>query len=167
MAITLMCGAAIPSVQASDKEYAIKAGFLYNFALYGRWSSSFTERDNFVICSQDHNFIAIANRVLGDRNVKHKPITTQTISQSSASIQQCDMFFVSANTQENWPTINHQQHQNTMFIGETEHFIKQGGHIRFFLASGKIRFEISPKHLKQSGLSMSSKVLRLGRVVER
>jgi hypothetical protein len=52
-----------------------------------------------------------------------------------------------------------------MIVGETDNFIVQGGHIRFFLSGGKIRFEVSPDKLKLSGITMSSKVLRLGRVV--
>ena len=56
---------------------------------------------------------------------------------------------------------------NIMVVGETDVFIQSGGHIRFFLSSGKIRFEIAPKQLKDAGITMSSKVLRLARVVDR
>ena len=53
-----------------------------------------------------------------------------------------------------------------MLVGESEGFLITGGHINFFIVSGKVRFEIDPKSLRHSGINMSSKVLRLGRIYE-
>ena len=53
-----------------------------------------------------------------------------------------------------------------LLVGENDGFIESNGHIRFFLSSGKVRFEISPNNLKIDGLTMSSKVLRLARIVD-
>jgi hypothetical protein len=53
-----------------------------------------------------------------------------------------------------------------MIVGETDGFIAAQGHIRFFLSSSKVRFEVAPSKLKKAGITMSSKVLRLARVVE-
>ena len=56
---------------------------------------------------------------------------------------------------------------NLMLVGEFDGFLASGGHINFFIVGGKVRFEIDPIKLKNSGINMSSKVLRLGRIHER
>ena len=55
----------------------------------------------------------------------------------------------------------------SMLVGDFESFIPSGGHISFFIVGGKVRFEIDPVKLKQAGINMSSKVLRLGRMHQR
>ncbi|WP_193559159.1 YfiR family protein [Shewanella donghaensis] len=145
-----------------EKEYAIKAGFLYNFARYGNWLEPHSEP--FFLCSPDADFIAIANGVLSGQKIDGLPISLLAISDNDDNISQCSLLFITSSTSE-FNRIN--QYKNIMIVGESEDFINQGGHIRFFLSGGKIRFEVSPEYLKQSGITMSSKVLRLGRVVGR
>jgi len=77
------------------------------------------------------------------------------------------MLFITSDTFAQWQKMMPLELKNIMVIGETDLFIENGGHIKFFLSSGKIRFEIAPKQLKDAGITMSSKVLRLARVVER
>jgi hypothetical protein len=50
-------------------------------------------------------------------------------------------------------------------IGESEKFIRSGGLINFFGEAGKVRFEINLEAAEKAGIKMSSKLLKLGRVV--
>lgn len=152
---------------AMEKEYMLKAGFLYNFARFSQWHS-LPQKDNFfTLCSPDKHFIELANIVLKERIVKGLPLKNKHIALNDISNVSCDMLFITVNTIANWENLKVFPYDNIMVIGETEGFIKNGGHIRFFLSSGKIRFEIAPKKLKEVGITMSSKVLRLARVVDR
>ncbi|MGX9462535.1 YfiR family protein [Shewanella sp. A14] len=153
------------SVSAIEKEYALKAGFLFNFARYGEWQNHTNTSTSFTLCSPDINFISIASAVLKGRKVNGLPIKTVEVSPTETNQNQCNILFITADTIDAWQQLNNKRLADVMIVGETDNFIEQGGHIRFFLSGGKIRFEVSPDQLKQSGITMSSKVLRLGRVV--
>ncbi|GGP79278.1 YfiR family protein [Shewanella ulleungensis] len=154
------------SVNAIDTEYALKAGFLFNFARYSEWTDTSNAVDHFVLCSPDRDFIDIASTVLSNRKVNNLPISTKTVSLTDADLSQCQVLFITSDTLNQWLNSTLGKLNNIMIVGETEDFITQGGQIRFFLSSGKIRFEVSPEKLTAAQITMSSKVLRLGRVVE-
>ena len=153
------------SANAVETEYALKAGFLFNFARYSEWNNTQTKLNTFTLCSPDINFINTANSILAKHTVNNLPINAQLVSLLEPNLAQCQVLFITSNTLEQWQSSTPSNLNNIMIAGETESFIEQGGHIRFFLSGGKIRFEVSPGKLTQSGITMSSKVLRLGRVV--
>lgn len=154
------------SVSAIEKEYALKAGFLFNFARYGEWHNTHARTaTSFTLCSPDVNFIDIASTVLKGRAVNELPIKSVEVSLTETNLNQCNILFITSDTLEAWQQLNNKHLADVMIVGETDNFIQQGGHIRFFLSGGKIRFEVSPDRLTLSGITMSSKVLRLGRVV--
>ncbi|WP_153914765.1 YfiR family protein [Shewanella sp. TC10] len=158
------------SVIAAEQEHALKAGFLYNFARYGDWQENTAENNEFILCSSDEAFINTARKVLNHRSVDNQPIIMQQITLETEQVNKCQLLFITTKTFSDWLNLKQSQSSilvNTMVVGESQGFIEAGGHIRFFIASGKIRFEISPKQLQQSGITMSSKVLRLGRVLDR
>ncbi|QIR15902.1 YfiR family protein [Shewanella aestuarii] len=154
------------NAQAMEQEYALKAGFLFNFARYGTWTEDFSKQNQFNLCSTDDDFNDIAKQVLAGKTIAGLPIHLLTVQLTQQAIDNCQLLFVTSNSLEQWQSQPNIQFDNVMLVGETPNFIESGGHIRFFLAASKIRFEISPEHLKRSGLVLSSKVLRLGRIVE-
>ena len=155
------------SVSAVEKEYMLKAGFLYNFARFGHWDYQLESLNEFTICSSDKYFINVANTALKNRTIKNLPLYNKLITLDEVSTSACNMLFITSDTFIQWQKMMPLELKNIMVIGETDLFIENGGHIKFFLSSGKIRFEIAPKQLKDAGITMSSKVLRLARVVER
>ncbi|WP_137225838.1 YfiR family protein [Shewanella sp. MEBiC00475] len=152
-------------VIAVEKEYALKAGFLFNFARYGEWHNHSNTATSFTLCSPDNSFINTSRTVLSGRKVNKLPIKNIEVILTESDLTQCDILFITADTLESWQQLNNKRLEDVMIVGETDNFIQQGGHIRFFLSGGKIRFEVSPDRLTLSGITMSSKVLRLGRVV--
>ncbi|UAL44470.1 YfiR family protein [Shewanella inventionis] len=154
------------NAHAIDTEYALKAGFLYNFARYSEWTNSPTTLSRFSLCSPDSNFIDVASTVLKNRAVNNTPITTLTVSLTETDLNQCQVLFITSGTLTLWNNASLNELKNVMIVGETEDFIAQGGQIRFFLSGGKVRFEVSPEKLLSANITMSSKVLRLGRVME-
>ncbi|KHM45515.1 membrane protein [Pseudoalteromonas distincta] len=145
----------------------LKAGFLYNFARFGHWDYHLESLNEFIICSPDKYFIDAANNALKSRTIKNLPLYNKLITLDKVTTSACNMLFITSDTFIEWQNITPLELKNVMLIGETDTFIENGGHIRFFLSSGKIRFEIAPKQLKDAGITMSSKVLRLARVVDR
>jgi hypothetical protein len=56
---------------------------------------------------------------------------------------------------------------NVMTIGESEHFIDQGGAINLFIIDDRIGFEASLDALDHCGISIGSNLLRLGQIRNR
>ena len=151
---------------ASPREDAIKSGFLYNFARYsqGEWFTPGTH-SSYNICSFNEQFIEAANLTLKKMTIEDLPVVVNLLTSEYESIIDCDTLFLSKADIAKWQYLSAtEQLSEVMLVGEFDDFLDSGGHINFFIVGGKIRFEVNPVKLKASGINMSSKVLRLGRV---
>ncbi|MFW8589782.1 YfiR family protein [Glaciecola sp. 2405UD65-10] len=151
---------------ANEKEYKLKAGFLYNFARFGHWETSLESNEYFELCSTSSDFVKVASKTLQGRNVHNLPILIRHISLEKEMLASCHMLFITEDTATDAQNSELISLKNIMLVGEADTFIENGGQIRFFLTGGKIRFEIYPQRLSDAGITMSSKVLRLARIVE-
>lgn len=154
---------------ASDREIALKAGLIFNFAVYskGEWFNTINHK-NYLICSPDQDFVRVAGQTLKNKKVRNSYVLVQHIAIDNLRNHHCHSIFFSASTiigLEYAPLTNN--FLGAMLIGESDGFIEHGGHINFFLAGGKARFEIDPIGLRKSSIEVSSKVIRLGKVVSR
>jgi hypothetical protein len=52
-------------------------------------------------------------------------------------------------------------------VGETEDFTRYGGMIKFMIVENKVHFEINVEAIDQSGLKMSSKILKLAKIYQK
>lgn len=156
-------------VYASDREIALKAGLIFNFAVYskGEWFTP-EKHKNYLICSPDLEFVRVANQTLKNKKIRNSSVLIQHIDLNDLDKHNCNSIFLSANTNKD---LEHKlfldKHFEVMLIGESDGFIERGGHINFFLAGGKARFEIDPIGLRDSHIEISSKVIRLGKVITR
>lgn len=155
------------SVMATPREDAIKSGFLYNFARYseGTWFNP-TLDDRYTICSFDIQFVNVATQTLKDRTINGVPVVVLLLTSEFEDLSHCNTLFISKNGINKWPSLieNHSLlTAELMLVGEFDDFITSGGHINFFIVAGKVRFEVNTLRLKESGIDMSSKVLRLAR----
>ncbi|WP_415230864.1 YfiR family protein [Psychromonas sp.] len=151
---------------ASPREDAIKSGFLYNFARYsqGDWFNAELQ-PRYNICSFDPQFVDIARQTLKARTIKKVLVTVHLLSTKFDSIADCNTLYLTKNDVDEWLyLINNVTLSKMMLVGEFNGFIESGGHINFFIVGGKVRFEVNIPKLKASGIYMSSKVLRLGRI---
>jgi hypothetical protein len=151
------------SVTAFEREMAIKAGFIFNFARYSesRWFNE-QQDDQYLICSTSQNFVDVAEKTLAGQTVRNQPVSVVYISEPTSG---CHSLFMSKEMLE-LAYFQSKQFEHTMLVGENPGFIQQGGHLNFFVTGGKVRFEVSPENLTRSGLKLSSKVMRMGRLVK-
>ena len=159
----------VDDVYASDREMALKAGLIFNFAVYskGEWFDA-TKHDNYLICSPNADFVKIARQTLKNKTIRKSLVVIQKISLNNLHNQHCNSIFFSADTAIGSEySLIEQNFLGSMLVGESEGFIERGGHINFFLAGGKVRFELDPIGLHNSNIDISSKVIRLGKVVNR
>ncbi len=150
-------------------EYELKSAYLFNFAKFVEYpEKTFTSvKDPFIIGVYGNEAFLdvlqtiIKGKVLNNRNVIAIPVSQpeemfncQIIYFSKISTHQAVMFFeILAN-------------KPILTVGDNiEDFCQKGGIINFLPQYSKKRFEINPSAAQRAGLTISSKLLILSRIV--
>jgi hypothetical protein len=153
-----------------NREYPLKALFLYNFGGYVEWPDhAFADTQQpFVIgvlgnapVSTMLHEIAASKQVAGRRiEIKHFA--------SPDVVGPCHILFVAGDvsSQHARAVIERLRGLPVLTVGETAGFAEQGGCVNFFIEANKIRFEINLQAAKQQQLRISAKLLALSRIVE-
>ena len=170
------CTAPLACAQAVDqsvinREYQIKAAFLYNFGrdAYIRWPQEALgdESDPFVIgiLGRDpfgNNLMEIA---------RHKKVKgRRLIVRRFATIEQydhCHILFVSRfeSSEQQLRAIRQTADQHVLVVGESPGFAEKGGSINFYVERNKIRFEINLESARHHDLTISSRLLSVARII--
>ncbi len=152
------------------QEYDIKAVFLLNLIHFVHWPATIEHRpDNFVIGIYGPDpFGPIIDKVVeGERKVKSS-IKLQRYSElSQLNPMDCNMLFIHTSKIDDWAVI-HEQFRGypVLLVADTSGFTEQGGMVNLLKTRQKVQVEVNPDAVRESGLSMSSKLLNLARIVQ-
>ncbi len=157
-------------------QYEVKAAFLYNFIKFVEWpEKSFPEKDSpFIIgvlgtdpFSDPDALVNYLDQATSGKTVHDRKIVIRR-SRRINNLRNCHLIFISASEKsgikETLATLNQ---PGVLTIGETDGFCQQGGIINFFMAAGKVRFEINTTASEKNGLKISSKLLNVAKIVSR
>jgi hypothetical protein len=153
-----------------NREYPLKALFIYNFASYIDWpESSFADaKAPFTIgvlgtspIDETLNQIASSKQIVG-RRIAILHFT------SINDIKPCEILFVahSVPIAQQRQAIDALRNKPVLLVGESDGFAAIGGDINFFVQSNRIRFEINVGTMRQHELKASSKLLAMAKIVE-
>ena len=172
LACALMAGALLLSGDVrgdhGHDEYDVKAAFIYNFAALVQWpASAFPEPGgpiSLAILGAD-DFAPHSEEFLVDRTVDGRRIEVTRIS-TLEEINTHHMIFVSASEDDRiLQILKVARERRVLTIGESNVFTRSGGIINFYREGNKIRFEINRLAAEAVGLKISSRLLRLARLV--
>ena len=178
LAVSALAGAAnAPAVQAdpgaakasASREYRIKAAFLYNFAKFTVWpAAAFADAKaplRLCVLGEDPFHGALA--ALEGRTAKNRPIVAGRLS-SGDPLGQCHLLFISASEHGRLGTILESlRSMPVLVVGDTPHFARSGGTIRLKIVGDKVRFEFNVRAAQHAKLKIDSRLLRLGRIVDK
>ena len=176
-------GAQSKSDSELNREYQIKAAFLYNFIKFVDWPEGKIGDQNEPI------MIGIIGKdPFGDA---FKPITSKQIKGKKSriirfegleqlktsseankskieSLRKCHLLFICISEKDHLTEIlNLVNKHSVLTAGETSSMLKSGGMINFLMEENKIRFEVNLIAVKQANLKMRSQLLRLAtRVID-
>jgi hypothetical protein len=160
-------GSSIVNANPPDSPEYLKAAYLYNFTKFVEWPPEAFKDNlspiNLYILGADPFGVtldSIKNRMVQGRrlNIKH----VNHIEEISG----CHILFISASEKENLRSILRALKNSTILtVSEIERFGQRGGIINFILVENKIHFEINPDAAQQSGLKISSQLLKLAKIV--
>jgi len=150
--------------QSTPTEYEVKAAFIYNLAKFVEWPADANTTIDLCILGDDP-FGSVIDVIQG-KPVREKNIVIKRIK-SLQQLKTCQILFISNSEKEHLPQIlDALGSSNVLTIGDTEEFAQRGVIINFYVEQDKVRFEINLESAKRAGLSISSKLLKLGRIVK-
>lgn len=162
-------GAALAQDPAgTGQEYAVKAAFVYNFAKFTEWPDlAFAdERAPVLLCIVGENRFTDHLTVFADKSVHGRSIAVREAT-AQDDLSRCHIaYFTGARSHETSQALQRIATHSVLAIGEDDAFLRDGGLIALSVVDNKIVFRVSIHSLQRSGLTVSSKLLRLADIYE-
>lgn len=159
--------ATLPMVYAyadPTPEYALKAAFIYNFANFTEWPVSNAETLNLCVLGSnpfDNALSSIEGKQAGKAKLVIKHVAT-----NGNAIRGCQMVFISASEKGDLQTIlDIARESSILTIADLQGAAQQGVMIGLTVEQKKITFEVNLEAARRARLNISSKLLRLAKVV--
>ena len=167
--VSILVGCCIASVAQVNrsKEYEIKAAFLFNFTQFIEWpSKTFTAADApFVIGVLGKDpFGNYLDAIIKGEKINNHPLTVKRLN-SIKEARDCHILFINAEDKDLAAVLERLKASNTLTVGDTHTFAKEGGMIGFLTESKKIRIQINLEVAQNADLAVSSKLLRVAEIV--
>lgn len=163
---------AISSLYAQQKptEYQVKAAYLYNFGRFVEWPAKVTpaRNDPFTVCvfGQDP-FGSTLDATLTGANIGGRNVVARRIS-SLPETANCQILFLSsAEDKQLNRIIETLDKQPVLTVSDIPQFSQRGGMIQFVLDENNVRFEVNLAAAQHAGLTLSSELLKVAKVVRR
>jgi hypothetical protein len=153
-----------------NREYPLKALFVYNFGGYVEWPQhAFTASDTpFVIgIVGSSQVVDTLREIAATKGVAGRRIVVKQFATPQA-IEPCHILFVAGNVagQDAYQVIESLRGRPVLTVGESPSFAARGGCVNFYIESNKIRFEINLEAARQQQLKVSAKLLALAKIVQ-
>ncbi len=151
-----------------SSEYDVKAAFLFHFAQFVEWPpETFKDASTpLTYCTIGEDpFHGALEQSLSGKTIEARPLRVAHFKQPQ-EIQGCQVLFVGAGeTKRLGAALAGVSGNGVLLVGETEHFVEEGGIIGFCLEQNKIRFEINLEAAERAKLKISAKLLALAKTV--
>ncbi len=171
----------------TNREYQIKAAFLYNFVQFTDWPGESAADSNELNAVDNNEPMTIgiigedpfgeAFEPIKDKRVKGRKIVLKRFTglkdskQSNEQIEgvrRCHLLFVCRSQKEQLGEIvDLLKGHPVLTVADMEGFLESGGMINFIMEENKIRFEINLTAARHAGLRINSRLLGLAKRVLR
>ncbi len=151
-----------------DKEYLVKAAFLYNFAKFIQWSDTAfkTPEEPVNLCLLNGESFGNAIETIRDKEVINKRKLSVRLCRNIKEVSGCHILFISSSESENLPSILSLIRTSPMLtVSDTEGFAQRGMMINLVNIDNKIRFEANMDALNPMPFKLSSQLLKLAIIV--
>ncbi|MGY6274478.1 YfiR family protein [Methylomonas sp. MgM2] len=143
-----------------NREYQLKTAYLLHFAELTEWPES----TSITICLQGHGPIETYLPALN--GVKAHDQTIQVLLGDHPLIQQCQILFLSEADTLSKSLLTEAKSHHVLLVSDTDDFARNGGMIQFTLRDNKLKLVVNLTSVKEAGLKLSSKLLRMAEILE-
>jgi hypothetical protein len=170
LAAALTCIFAAVDVGAqSAQEYDVKAVFLYNFATFVEWPpSAFSPQETFFVIGVigDDPFGNTLENVINNERIGNRPMAVRRFNRIEDA-GECHILFISRSETDRLDDIfGAIGGRPILTVADIPGFAEAGGMIGFANQGNRVRVIINGNVASRAQLSISSKLLRLARVIE-
>jgi hypothetical protein len=153
-----------------NREYTIKAAYLYQFGRYVQWPpNAFADPQSPLVIGilGQAPFGNVLDEIARAKRIDGRPVVIRKLT-SMTEYKPCHILFVaaSAGPTQTAAAIELAKKHPVLLVGEEPDFAKQGGTVNFFLEENRVRFEINTEAARKEQLKISSKLLSLAKIVE-
>jgi len=152
----------------SSTEYQLKAAFLLNFAKFVEWPANVFQdaKAPITVCIFGHDpFGSALDEIMRGKQINNRELLARRVNEP-AELKNCQVVFVSENDGKRLPEIlNRLNGANALVVGEAGDFAEHGGSVQFFLENNRVRFAVNVDAVQRAGLTVSSKLLVLAKIV--
>lgn len=152
----------------SSSEDNIKAAYLFNFAKFVEWPPGTFQSDTepIHVCVMGDDSLADTLEALENKTVGGRRLVVEH-EQKPLGIHDCHIVYVGDSLKKKLPDIlNSIRHKPVLTVSGMEDFAMNGGMIGFVRKGKFIRFEVNLKGVRNSGLTISSRLLKLAVIIE-
>jgi hypothetical protein len=152
--------------QDIEREAALKAAFLYNFAKFTEWPANRFRNptDPVLFCVGPSSKLKDALAVLPDKLIGTHPVRVVALT-DEASASLCHVLFLDGGLSPALRRVAESKLFGVLTVSDLPNFAPLGGDIGFFYATNQLRFQINIEAARRSGIGFSSKLLRLAEVI--
>jgi hypothetical protein len=144
----------------------IKAAYLFNFTRFVEWPPS-ADTGPFRICVVgDPRFASAVEQIIVGESADGRPLT-RVHPNSVEEARSCRILFVGPGQPELGNRLLAGVKQlPVLTVSDNPGFLEHGGVVRFVLDNRRVRFDVSLPAAGRAGLKVSSKLLRVARVIK-
>jgi hypothetical protein len=156
-----------PAHGAAPTELQVKAAFLYHFTQYVDWPGEEDAREApFVVAVlRADPFWEVAERTLSGKSAHDRQFSVVRIAEPAQGAKARVVFVGETEPARLASILRSYEGSRVLTVGDAEGFAERGGMIGFRTEESRVRFDINLERASQSGLRISSQVLKLARVV--
>ena len=163
----LVVGASEAVHAQEDDDRLLKAAFVFNFATFTTWpNAALPEADDVItlcLAGSDKLFEPL-NRLAGKR-VHDRRLLVRAVPGNEA-LEGCAILYVALSQRENMHlALESAASKPILSISELPSFAIRGGIVELYQEDQRIRFRINLAAAEESGLTLSSRLLRLAEIV--
>jgi hypothetical protein len=165
--LLLALALARPEGAAQVPEYRLKAEFLERFTRFIEWpEKAVPPSAPFTICLYGANpFEDALDDLAAHRKIKERDVKVRVVK-SLPEADACQVLFIPAAQKESLERILLATvGKPVLTVGDTEGFAERGVLVNFYLQESNVRFEVNDAAARRAGLEISSRLLKLARVV--
>jgi hypothetical protein len=162
--------------EAAEREALIKAGYLYNFAIYTQWPKNAAGGDTekfYIGILGKGDLSPSLKKLAAAKSVQGKPIVLYHFS-SIKDYKPCHLLFIAAepagNAKESAQerlaaALKKTKGQPVLVVTESAGLAQKGATVNFYIEDNLVKFEINLDAAKGANVQIHPKVLGLGKII--
>lgn len=164
--IALSCGTKAWAQESAESQYPVISAYIYNLTQFTTWPAD-AIKGQFIVCVLGHDPFGSSLAPLRSRSVGGKSILTKSYRQMTADIAACNVLFVSESERDNIDEIlKVVKSKPVLTMSNMDGFVDSGGMVEFTKRDSRIGIKVGLHNVEDSGISISSKLLRLAETSE-